>query len=203
MRRGKMLLIPAALALCVLASACGGSSGADAAGGGVASAGGTKAGSTGDGKKKADPQQAGLDFARCMREHGVDVPDPKADGGGMVMIGPGAADGAATLGAEPPAGFEEANKACRHFLEDLVRDGGAAVDPKEQDRALKFAACMRKNGVDMPDPDFSKGGVQIQIGGEGFDPTSETFKAAQKACGSLFGPGGAGASPAPGIGARS
>ena len=200
----RMLLLPAALALCVLATACGGSSGADAGSDGVASAGrGSNARSTGDGKKKPDPQQAGLDFARCMREHGVDVPDPKSGEGGMVMIGPGPADGAATLGAEPPAGFGEANKACRHFLEDLVRDGGATMDPKEQDRALKFAACMRNNGVNMPDPDFSKGGVQIQIGGEGFDPMSETFKAAQKACGSLFGPGGPGASPAPAIGARS
>ena len=203
MKGRRMLLLPAALALCVLSTACGGSSGVDDSGG-VASAGnGSSARSTGEGTKKADPQQAGLDFARCMRDHGVDVPDPKSGDGGMVMIGPGPADGAATLGAEPPAGFEEANKACRHFLEDLVRDGGAAVDPKEQDRALKFAECMRKNGVDMPDPDFSKGGVQIQIGGDGFDPMSETFKAAQKACGSLFGPGGAGRSPAPGIGARS
>lgn len=202
MKGRRMLLLPVVLALCVLATACGRSSGAD--GEGVATAGnGGNARTSGDGKKKADPQQAGLDFARCMREHGVDVPDPKSGDGGMVMIGPGPAGGAAALGAEPPAGFEEANKACRHFLEDLVRDGGAAVDPKEQDRALKFAACMRKNGVEMPDPDFSKGGVQIQIGGEGFEPTSETFKAAQKACGSLFGPGGPGASPAPGIGARS
>lgn len=203
MKRRRMVLLPAVFALCVLAAACGGSSGGDGAGG-VASAGnGSNAKSSGDGKKKADPQQAGLGFARCMREHGVDVPDPKSGEGGMVMIGPGPADGPATLGAEPPAGFEEANKACRHFLEDLVRDGGPTMDPKEQDRALKFAECMRKNGVSMPDPDFSKGGVQIEIGGEGFDPMSETFKAAQKACGSLFGPGGAGASPAPGIGARS
>ncbi len=203
MRRWRMLLLPAALALCVLAAACGGSSGADADGGGVASAGnGSKASGTGDGKK-VDPQQAGLEFARCMREHGVDVPDPKSGDDGMVLIGPGPADGEATLGAEPPAGFEEADKACRHHLKDLIRDGGATVDPKEQDRALKFAACMRDNGVDMPDPDFSKGGVQIEIGRDGFDPTSETFKAAQKACGSLFGPGGAGVGPAPGIGARS
>ena len=202
MKRLRKLFLPAVLALCMLATACGGSSGGDGAGG-VASAGYGSTAKSSDGKKKADPQKAGLDFARCMREHGVDVPDPKSGEGGMVMIGPGPADGAATLGAEPPAGFEEANKACRHFLEDLVRDGGAAVDPKEQDRALKFTQCMRKNGVNMPDPDFSKGGVQIEIGGEGFDPMSETFKAAQKACGSLFGPGGAGASPAPGIGARS
>lgn len=184
--RRKLLLAPGALALCLLASACGGSSGDSAAG--VATAGDGKAKNTGESKKKADPQQAGLDFTRCMREHGVDVPDPKSDGG-MVLVGPAPGAGGPELGAEPPAGFEEADRACRHFLEDLVQDGGGPADPKEQDRALKFAQCMREHGVDMPDPDFSKGGVQIKIGGEGFDPTSETFKAAHKACGSLFGPG--------------
>lgn len=198
-RTGKLSLLPAALALCLLAAACGGTSGEG--GDGVASAGGGKASSAGDKKKKADPQQAGLDFARCMREHGVDVPDPRGTDGGMVLIGPGPGDGGAALGVEPPAGFEEANKACRHFLEDLIQNGGGVVDLKEQDRAVKFARCMREHGVDMPDPDFSKGGVQIQIG-EGFDPGSERFKAAQRACGSLFGPG-SGPAPAPAAGARS
>ena len=52
---------------------------------------------------------------------------------------------------------------------------------------------MRDNGIDMPDPDFSGGGVRIAIeGGPGGanGPDSETFKAAQKACGGLFGPAG-------------
>lgn len=191
---GRALLGSALLSLCVLASACGGSAGDGT--GGVASAGDGTARSAGD-RKKTDPQQAGLDFARCMREHGVDVPDPKPGDGGLVVLGPGPGPGggAVDLGATPPAGFEEANHACRHFLEDLIQDGAGAIDPKEQDRALRFARCMREHGVSMPDPDFSKGGAQIQIG-DGFDPTSETFKAAQKACGSLFGPG-TGPAPAP------
>lgn len=198
-RTRKLFLLPAALSLSLLAAACGGASGDG--GNGVASAGGGNAASAGDKKGKADPQQAGLDFARCMREHGVDVPDPKGTDGGMVLIGPGPGDGGARPGAEPPAGFEEANKACRHILEDLIQDGGRAVDPEDQDRALEFARCMREHGVDTPDPDFSKGGVQIDLG-EGFDPGSETAKAAHKACGSLFGPGD-GSAPAPGAGARS
>src|SRR6185312_5705061 len=28
-----------------------------------------------------------LAFARCMREHGIDMPDPQFETGGMVMIG--------------------------------------------------------------------------------------------------------------------
>ena len=190
-------LVPAVLALGVLAAACGGSSGGG--GEGVASAGGA------GGEKKAfdsssqkDPRQAALDFARCMREHGVDMPDPQEGEGGMVMIGPGPGGGEPGSAQRPPAGFEEAHQACAHFLKDMVQDGDAKPDPKEQDRALKFAKCMRDNGVNMPDPDFSGsgGGFSIRIGEDGIDPNSAAFKEAQKACGSLFGPG----SGEPGLG---
>ena len=86
-------------------------------------------------------------------------------------------------------------------MKDLIGDGGSGkVDAKEQDRALKFARCMRENGVNIPDPDFSNGGVSMKID-EGFNPSSEAFQAAQKACGSLFGPsGGPGLAPRPGAG---
>ena len=200
-RRPSIVLVPVVLALGLLASACGTSSGDGAAG--VATAGGGTSKQDGDGdQKKTDPEQAGLDFARCMRERGVDLPDPRAGGGGFVVVGPTDSGGAPSLGASAPAGFEEAHKACQHHLDGLVQDGGGAVDAEAQDRALRFAACMRQNGVDMPDPDFSKGGVQIGLG-DGFDPMSETFKNAQKACGSLFGPGGGGGAPLPAPRARS
>ena len=197
-----VLAVPALVALCVLAAACGGSSGDETAG--VASAGDGKAKNAADrGKPKGDPQQAGLDFARCMREHGVDVPDPRAGEGGFVMIGPAPGSAAADLGGAPPAGFAEAEKACRHHLEGLIQNGAGQMDPKEQDRALAFARCMREHGVNMPDPDFSSGGaVRIEIGANGMDPGSPTFREAQKACGSLFGPG-QGRAPAPGARAAS
>ncbi len=188
-------LAPAVLAIAVLAVACGGSSSGD--GEGVASAGGGE--KANDSSAKKDPHQAGLDFAKCMREHGIDMPDPKAGEGGMIMIGPGPGEGGdePTSGQRPPAGFEEAHEACKHHLDDLVQDGAAEPDPEEQDRALKFAQCMREHGVDMPDPDFSRGGgFSVDLGEGGLDPTSETFKEAQKACGGLFGPG----SGAPGVG---
>src|SRR5207253_2334340 len=40
------------------------------------------------GKNKTSPEGAMLAFARCMREHGIDMPDPDTSGGGgMVNIG--------------------------------------------------------------------------------------------------------------------
>ena len=190
-------LVPAVLALAVLAAACGGSSGAE--GEGVASAGSSPSGRKA-GDSSADPQQAALEFARCMRDNGIDMPDPQVGESGMVMIGPGPGGDEPSAEQRPPAGFEEAHKACAHLLKDMVQDGGAKPDPKEQDRALKFARCMREHGVDMPDPDFSGGGggFSIRVGEDGIDPNSETFKEAQKACGGLFGPGG----DRPGVAAR-
>jgi hypothetical protein len=190
-RRSRWLspLAPALLALAALAAACGGSSGG---GEGVASAGGTGGGrNAADSAAGKDPHQAALEFARCMREHGVDMPDPQEGEGGMVMIGPGPAGGEPSRGQQPPAGFEEAHQACAHLLKDMVQDGDAKPDPEQQDRALRFAKCMRDNGVNMPDPEFSGngGGFSIKVGEEGIDPGSAAFKEAQKVCGSLFGPG--------------
>jgi hypothetical protein len=182
--------VPATLALCLLATACGGSSGATSDG--VASAGGSGGASKTKTDKKNDPEKAGLDFARCMREHGIDMPDPKAGEGGMVMIGGGPSSGGEVTAnpSGPPPGFEEAHKACEHFLEGLIGEGPGPMDAEAQDRALKFAKCMRDNGVDMPDPDFSRGGARITIGAGSGGPNAETMRAAQEKCGGLFGPGG-------------
>jgi hypothetical protein len=72
--RPVLVMLGLALALGLGAAACGGSPGGD----GVATLGGDGANDqqTGSGSAKKDPQEAALDFAKCMREHGVDMPDP-------------------------------------------------------------------------------------------------------------------------------
>ena len=65
-------------------------------------------------EERAEMEDAMLEFARCMREHGVDLPDP-GDGGGVVRIAPG--------GGKPDPEdeeFQEAEEAC----EDLLPDKG-------------------------------------------------------------------------------
>ena len=86
----RLAVVGLGLALTLGAAACGGSSD----GGKVATLGGPgdrAADGNAAGTKKKDPQQAALDFARCMRQHGVDMPDPKVDAQGRVQIqiGPG------------------------------------------------------------------------------------------------------------------
>jgi hypothetical protein len=162
-------LVPVALALALGASACGGSSSAAAG--------------TDPNKKRLD---AALKWAQCMREHGANVPDPKVSDGGAIMVGPG------PDAAPPPrAAMEKADKACRHFMEAAGGDNGrplsAADRKKMQDRALKFAQCMRAHGVDMPDPTFSGSGGEFRVAVQAGKTSAPNFQRAQKACGSLMG----------------
>jgi hypothetical protein len=154
--------------------------GLQACGGGGAGAGGTaKAASDGDKLRE---------FAQCMRENGVDMPDPKD---GRVEIRASAKPGA---GGAPDDGgaIEAAQKKCAH----LMPNGGKPRKPKPEDLAKMraFSQCMRDHGVsEFPDPK-PDGRMLLKAGpGTGIDPESTEFKAAQKACGKLQ-PGGMGLS---------
>jgi hypothetical protein len=139
---------------------------------------GTATTTTGGGKPGAakDPQQAALDFARCMREHGVDMPDPEVDDQGRIKV----RIGAGGAGKRPdPAKLEAAQKACGSLMGG--GDGDRQLDPAERDAMVAFARCMRGRGVDMPDP-TDDGLVMRRDDDDGPDPASEAFKAAEQAC---------------------
>jgi hypothetical protein len=58
-----------------------------------------------------------------------------------------------------------------------------------QEALLKYAACMRQNGVNMADPTFDADGNPTGGGfgpNSGVDRSSAAFQTAQKACGSLL-----------------
>jgi hypothetical protein len=103
-------------------------------------------GSSGGGNAAANRQQA-VNFAQCMREIGVrEFPDP--DASGQLTI-----DGIANGSSVDPntAAFKQAISACK----DLEPPGfiGHKRTPEQQKVALKFAQCIRDNGVkDFPDP---------------------------------------------------
>jgi hypothetical protein len=173
----------AVVALAVLLSACGGGGGGTQ----VASAGGKSASQSNNDSKhkasKAETEEAFRKFAQCMREHGVDVSDPKFDeGGGAVVFGgsPHVGD----QGQPDQQKVDRAHKECQHFIKNVVNQSGRKPDAEEQrkvqEKALKFAKCMREHGVDMPDPKFGDGSVQQSLGAS--DPNDPRFKAAQKVC---------------------
>jgi hypothetical protein len=162
------------LGLAMVLAACGGSPGGDR----VASLSGTGATTTtgaGDAAAK-DPQQRALDFARCMRAHGVDMPDPEVDDQGRIKL----RIGAGGAGKRPdPGKLEAAQKACGSLMGG--GDGDRQIDPAERDAMVAFARCMREHGIDMPDP-TGDGLVVRRDGAGGPDPESAEFQAAEKAC---------------------
>ena len=186
MTRSPLILLAVAAALAL--GACGSSD--DKGGSGSA-----------DGKQDKAFEGA-LQFAKCMREHGIDTPDPQRVGnGGIKMTMKG--------GATNRAAMESAQKACQKYMK--VGGGkapSAAEQAKAKDAMLAYAKCMRGRGVDMPDPKFSTagGGATFQLGGPGKkggasggpNPDSPAFKAADKVCHSKLadiekgGPGGDG-----------
>lgn len=105
-----------------------------------------------------------LEFAACMREHGVDMEDPEPGEGIRVRI------------EGDPAQAEAAEQACRH----LLPDGGAppGSDPDARDDMLAFARCMRDNGVEsFADPQEGEG---IHLGPE--QAEDPDFEEAERTC---------------------
>lgn len=160
----------------------------------------------------ADRQDAMLKFAACMRDHGIDMPDPEfdADGKGGISVQSSAGAPGESGGAGPDKAqmekMDAANKACEPIM-DAVAGDAPQMSPEDQakfrDEQLAYAKCMRENGVDMPDPeiDFDGGRTRIKMGGpedgQRMDPSNETFKKASAACESLLGDGKIGISAAP------
>jgi hypothetical protein len=119
----------------VLISACGSSAPA-----------GTSTGSSGGNNTAANAQKA-VKFAECMRSNGVsEFPDPGASG---KLTIDGIVNGS-SLDPSTPA-FKQAISACK----DLEPAGfmGGKRSPQQMEAALKFAQCIRANGMpDFPDP---------------------------------------------------
>jgi hypothetical protein len=99
------------------------------------------------GNTTAAAQEKAVKFAECMRENGVSgFPDPDASG---ELTIDGVLNGS---GLDPNApAWKEAISACK----DLQPPGftGHTRSAEEQSAGLKFAQCIRENGVpDFPDP---------------------------------------------------
>jgi hypothetical protein len=201
MRKNRPAALAAALALVALLSACGG--GGDDDNGDVATLGSVDDGTDTtavDGEAASDaptdPEEAALAFAECMRDNGIDMPDPEfTDDGGIAM----------SMGTGPGEIDEEAMQAAQTECEPIM----ANVRPSEenmpsdeeiqemQDRALEAAQCMREHGYDWPDPVFEDGGRMTQSMQESdIDFDDEQFQADQEECmggeGAIFSGGGPG-----------
>ena len=101
---------------------------------------GAAAGSGSTSNKSATGQDKAVKFAECMRNSGVgDFPDPNAKGEFVYGV------------SVSPAVWKKAVDACK----DLQPPGSLSAKrtTKQQSAALRFAQCVRDNGVkDFPDP---------------------------------------------------
>jgi hypothetical protein len=90
-----------------------------------------------------------VNFARCMRAHGVAMPDPVHEPGhtGLTLQFPSATPGPAERAA---------NSACQHFIGPIIQakqaGAAAAMSPARLAKLTDYARCMRAHDIPMLDP---------------------------------------------------
>jgi hypothetical protein len=181
------------IVLLALAAGCGGP--ADA--GGIATLEGTATTATvaeGAEGGEVDLEEALLAFAACMREEGIDMPDPELDAEGNVqLVSLLGGAGLAAARAGDTAAMREAATVCRGHLEGVALRFASIDRTEMEDRMLEYAGCMREHGFDLPDPDFTGGGNRAGLGRSGPFPgiglevfQDPAFQEANEGCQGIF-----------------
>jgi len=117
-----------------------------------------------------DAEQQALDFAQCMRDNGVDFPDPTVDANGNPSF-EGAFQRSQDGGFDPgDTSFRDAMDACRDLMDGLSFGGGVRGGEFDstamQDAMLAYTQCLRDEGLDVGDITFDGPGLR----GDGTGP---------------------------------
>lgn len=183
--RGSRRAVVASLtgALAVLAAAllagCGGSSGDSS----------TEGSSTASFGQAGGPASFELseDTRACLEEQGVELPDPGEGppGGGAPPEGGPPAGG-------PPQGFGQGGEEMKEAFEECGAElprGGPGGPPMDsaafRESIEEYAACMRENGYELPEPNVSGEGPVFKD--SEVDREDPKFKSANEKCQSLLG----------------
>jgi hypothetical protein len=157
----------------------------------LAACGGSSPSSTSSAYKEQQAEVKFADFAKCLREHGIEA---------TTSTGPGGeGHGLRIKGAGGPAKMEAAQKACKKYQPEPQKLNLSPQEKVERAEAVeKFAKCMREHGIEVH-TSSAEGHVSIQIhgkpGGGGPNPENPAFQKAQQSCQALLpfkGPGGPG-----------
>jgi hypothetical protein len=118
-------------------------------------------------------------YSACIRSHGVtDFPDPTVGSNGLPTWTSSASDPSGDI--HSPAG-QTAQQDCKTELPHLAPQT-SAEKATANPAALKYATCMRSNGVpDFPDPN-GQGLIQIKNATGALDAGSPQFQKAETAC---------------------
>ncbi|MDP4502347.1 hypothetical protein OHA25_49720 [Nonomuraea sp. NBC_00507] len=104
------------------------------------------------------PADAQAQFTQCVRKNGIDMPDFDS------------AEARTWRYTGDQATLQKAIKACEEYAKQIPNPYD---DPKVRDQLVKFARCMRDQGIDMPDPPQQNWSL---------DPNAPAFQKAMAAC---------------------
>jgi hypothetical protein len=144
--------------------------------------GGSSPSSTSSAAKEQQAEVKFADFARCLREHGIEATaatGPGGEGHGLRIKGSGG-----------PAKMEAAQAACKKYQPEPQKLNLSPQEKVQRVEAVeKFAKCMREHGIEVHAAS-SEGHISIQIhgkpGGGGPNPESPAFQKAQQSCQGLL-----------------
>jgi hypothetical protein len=130
-------------------------------------------------------EESVLAFTACLRDEGLNVDDPAVDAEGNLVPPTPHAIAAETLDM---AAVHSAFDACQGLLEGVAFGLSAEDLTGREDELLAFAVCMRDNGYDMPDPDFSGDGHSgAGPFGDAIDTDDPVFQTAAQSCEGIIG----------------
>jgi hypothetical protein len=144
----------------------------------LAACGGSSSPSTSSAAKEQQAEVKFADFAKCLREHGIEATaatGPGGEGHGLRIKGSGG-----------PAKMEAAQTACKKYQPEPQKLNLSPQEKVERAEAVeKFAKCMREHGIEVH-ASSSEGRISVQIhgkpGGAGPNPESPGFQKAQSSC---------------------
>lgn len=126
-----------------------------------------------------------LAFTACLRDEGLDIGDPDVDEDGNLVAPSQHAVAAELLDM---AAVHSAFDICRALLDNVAFGFSTEDLAGREDELLAFAVCMRENGYDMPDPDFSGDGHSgAGPFGAAIDTNDPDFKTAVTSCEGIVG----------------
>jgi hypothetical protein len=147
----------------------------------LAACGGSSSPSTSSAASEQQAEVKFADFAKCLREHGIEAATATA---------PGSQGRGLKIKGANPAKMEAAQTACKKYQPEQQKLNLSPQEKVERAEAVeKFAKCMREHGIEVH-ASSSEGRVSIQIhgkpGGGGPNPESPAFQNAQQSCQKLL-----------------
>lgn len=176
-KRRPFLAIVLGSVIALVAAGCGSNTTGGISSGGSAGGGDGSASASNGGDTQVTKREKAVKFAECVRAHGVPhFPDPDATGNFNFAVDVSAAT------------FTAAVSACKALQPPGTLSGHRSA--KQQSTALRFAACVRANGVpDFPDPVNGQPLIDTDLIPSSKAPGGMSIlNAATHKCGSILGP---------------